>query len=174
MRLGKTGNRPDFLRHHPACRENGDDREGHFMDHRGRRPDGGGERNDADRALQEMALAGDQQRRARRKAVLPKRLRPRWSRPAETGNRCRCLCAPPPWRNKWRSSGLARSRVPSRHRRSIRHVTNASTMNWFLDCGTRASRAMALRKNGVVASARLRTRMRVICMVNGSSIHRPW
>ena len=46
-------------------------------------------------------------------------------------------------------------------------------MNWFLVCGIRASRAMALRKNGVVASARLRTRIRVICMVKGSNIHKP-
>jgi hypothetical protein len=47
-------------------------------------------------------------------------------------------------------------------------------MNWFLDFGSRARRTMIPRKKGVVASARLRTRMRVICMVKGSNIQRPW
>ena len=40
--------------------------------------------------------------------------------------------------------------------------------------GIRASAAMPRRKNVVDPSAELSTMIRVICMVNGSSIHSPW
>ena len=49
----------------------------------------------------------------------------------------------------------------------------AMAMVWFAVFGMRESAATALRKNGVEPSAELSTMISVICMVNGSSIHRP-
>ena len=40
--------------------------------------------------------------------------------------------------------------------------------------GMRARAAMPRRKNGVDPSAELSTMIRVICIVNGSSIQSPW
>src|ERR1019366_6077613 len=73
VRFGKSGNRADGLRHDPARRQNRGDGEDHLVDDGRRRPDGGGEGNEADRAFEKMALGGPEQRRAGRKAVLPKR-----------------------------------------------------------------------------------------------------